>query len=61
MPHSIIVRGAGRIMINMDGNQVLFVRTALVGFDTMRRYFHEQLTETVAALGEIEREQGAIR
>jgi ArsR family transcriptional regulator len=47
-----------------EGNQVFYsLRSPLLieVLDIMRRYFHEQLTETMAALGEIEKEQGEVR
>jgi len=47
-----------------EGNQVFYsLRSPLLieVLDIMRRYFQAQLSENLAALGEIEKEQGAVR
>jgi ArsR family transcriptional regulator len=56
---------AKQIVVNRkEGNQVFYsLRSPLLiqVLDLMRQYFQTQLTENMAALGEIEKEQGAAR
>ena len=62
--HLAVLRSKQIVVNRKEGNQVFYsLRSPLLieVLDVMRRYFHEQLTETMAALGEIEREQGEAR
>ena len=62
--HFSVLRAKQIVVNRKEGNQVFYsLRSPLLieVLDTMRRYFHEQLTETMAALGEIEKEQGEAR
>jgi DNA-binding transcriptional ArsR family regulator len=62
--HFSVLRAKQIVVNRKEGNQVFYsLRSPLLieVLDIMRRYFHEQLTETMAALGEIEREQGEVR
>jgi DNA-binding transcriptional ArsR family regulator len=62
--HFSVLRAKQIVVNRKEGNQVFYsLRSPLLieVLDVMRRYFHEQLTETMAALGEIEREQGEAR
>jgi ArsR family transcriptional regulator len=62
--HFSVLRAKQIVVNRKEGNQVFYsLRSPLLieVLDIMRRYFHEQLTETMAALGEIEKEQGEVR
>ncbi len=62
--HFSVLRSKQIVVNRKEGNQVFYsLRSPLLieVLDIMRRYFHEQLTETMAALGEIEKEQGEAR
>ncbi|MCU1234188.1 MAG: transcriptional regulator, ArsR family [Candidatus Solibacter sp.] len=62
--HLSVLRSKQIVVNRKDGNQVFYsLRSPLLieVLDIMRRYFHAQLTETMAALGEIEKEHGAAR
>ena len=62
--HFAVLRAKQIVVNRKEGNQVFYsLRSPLLAevLDIMRRYFHEQLTETMAALGEIEREQAETR
>lgn len=62
--HFSVLRAKQIVVNRKEGNQVFYsLRSPLLieVLDVMRRYFHEQLTETMAALGEIEKEQGEAR
>jgi ArsR family transcriptional regulator len=62
--HLSVLRAKQIVVNRKDGNQVFYSLRSprlIDVLDIMRRYFHEQLTETMAALEEIEKEQGAIR
>jgi ArsR family transcriptional regulator len=62
--HFSVLRAKQIVVNRKEGNQVFYsLRSPLLieVLDIMRRYFHEQLTETMAALGEIEKEQGEAR
>lgn len=62
--HFSVLRAKQIVVNRKEGNQVFYsLRSPLLieVLDIMRRYFHEQLRETMAALGEIEREQGTTR
>ena len=62
--HFSVLRAKQIVVNRKEGNQVFYsLRSPLLieVLDIMRRYFHEQLTETMAALGEIEREHGEVR
>src|SRR5947209_341194 len=58
--HFSVLRAKQIVVNRKDGNQVFYsLRSPLLieVLDIMRRYFQEQLTETMATLGEIEKEQ----
>ena len=62
--HFSVLRAKQIVVNRKEGNQVFYsLRSPLLieVLDVMRRYFHEQLTETMAVLGEIEKEQGEVR
>ena len=62
--HFSVLRAKQIVVNRKEGNQVFYsLRSPLLieVLDIMRRYFQEQLTETMAALGEIEKEQGGAR
>jgi DNA-binding transcriptional ArsR family regulator len=62
--HLSVLRSKQIVVNRKDGNQVFYsLRSPLLieVLDTMRRYFQAQLTETLATLGEIEKEQVANR
>jgi len=57
--HLAILRAKNVVVNRKEGNQVFYsLRSPLLGevLDLMRRYFQEQLTHTVAALGDLENE-----
>jgi ArsR family transcriptional regulator len=57
--HLSILRAKNVVVNRKEGNQVFYsLRSPLLGevLDLMRRYFQEQLTHTVAALGDLENE-----
>ena len=58
--HLSVLRSKQIVTNRKDGNQVFYsLRSPLLieVLDIMRRYFQAQLTETLATLGEIEKEQ----
>ena len=58
--HLTVLRARQIVVNRKEGNQVFYsLRNPLLidVLDIMRRYFQAQLTETMAALGEMEREQ----
>jgi DNA-binding transcriptional ArsR family regulator len=62
--HLSVLRSKQIVANRKEGNQVFYsLRSPLLidVLDIMRRYFQAQLTENLAALGEIEKEQGAAR
>src|SRR6516225_5574615 len=62
--HLSVLRSRQIVVNRKDGNQVFYsLRSPLLidVLDIMRRYFQAQLAETVAALGEMEREQEVTR
>jgi DNA-binding transcriptional ArsR family regulator len=62
--HFSVLRAKQIVVNRKEGNQVFYsLRSPLLieVLDIMRQYFHDQLTETMAALGEIEKEQGGAR
>ena len=62
--HLTVLRSKQIVVNRKEGNQVFYsLRSPLLidVLDIMRRYFQAQLTETMAALGQIEKEQGASR
>ena len=62
--HLSVLRSKQIVVNRKDGNQVFYsLRSPLLieVLDIMRRYFQAQLTETLATLGEIEKEQVANR
>jgi DNA-binding transcriptional ArsR family regulator len=62
--HLSVLRSKQIVINRKDGNQVFYsLRSPLLieVLDIMRRYFQAQLTETLATLGEIEKEQVANR
>jgi DNA-binding transcriptional ArsR family regulator len=62
--HLSVLRSKQIVVNRKEGNQVFYsLRSTLLieVLDTMRRYFQAQLTENLATLGEIEKEQGAAR
>ncbi|MCX6628342.1 MAG: metalloregulator ArsR/SmtB family transcription factor [Candidatus Solibacter sp.] len=62
--HFSVLRAKQIVVNRKEGNQVFYsLRSPLLVevLDIMRRYFQAQLTETMAALEEIEKEQGAAR
>ena len=57
--HLAILRAKNVVVNRKEGNQVFYsLRSPLLGevLDLMRRYFQEQLTHTVAVLGDLENE-----
>ena len=61
--HLAVLRAKQIVVTRKGGNQVFYsLRSPLLieVLDIMRRYFQQQLTETVATLGEIEKE-GVLR
>lgn len=57
--HLSILRAKNVVVNRKEGNQVFYsLRSPLLGevLDLMRRYFQEQLTHTMAALGDLENE-----
>ena len=62
--HLTVLRARQIVVNRKEGNQVFYsLRNPLLidVLDIMRRYFQAQLTETMAALGEIEKEQAVSR
>jgi DNA-binding transcriptional ArsR family regulator len=62
--HFSVLRAKQIVVNRKEGNQVFYsLRSPLLieVLDIMRRYFQAHLTETMAALGEIEKEQGTSR
>lgn len=62
--HLSVLRSKQIVVNRKEGNQVFYsLRSPLLVdvLDIMRRYFQAQLTESLAALEEIEKEQGAAR
>jgi len=62
--HLSVLRSKQIVVNRKEGNQVFYsLRSPLLieVLDIMRRYFQAQLSENLAALGEIEKEQGAVR
>ncbi len=62
--HLSVLRSKQIVVNRKEGNQVFYsLRSPLLidVLDIMRRYFQVQLTESLAALGEIEKEQGTVR
>ena len=62
--HLSVLRSKQIVVNRKEGNQVFYsLRSPLLieVLDIMRRYFQAQLSENLAALGEIEKEQGAAR
>ena len=62
--HFSVLRAKQIVVNRKEGNQVFYsLRSPLLVevLDIMRRYVQAQLTETMAALGEIEKEQGGAR
>jgi ArsR family transcriptional regulator len=62
--HLSVLRSKQIVVNRKEGNQVFYsLRSQLLieVLDIMRRYFQAQLSENLAALGEIEKEQGAAR
>ena len=62
--HFSVLRSKQIVVNRRDGNQVFYsLRSPLLieVLDIMRRYFQAQLAETLAALGEIEKEEVASR
>jgi DNA-binding transcriptional ArsR family regulator len=62
--HLSVLRSKQIVVNRKDGNQVFYsLRSPLLidVLDIMRRYFQAQLSETMAALGEMEREQEVTR
>ena len=62
--HLSVLRSKQIVVNRKEGNQVFYsLRSPLLidVLDIMRRYFQAQLAESLATLGEIEKEQGAAR
>jgi len=62
--HLSVLRSKQIVVNRKEGNQVFYsLRSPLLieVLDVMRRYFQAQLSENLAALGEIEKEQGIAR
>jgi DNA-binding transcriptional ArsR family regulator len=62
--HLSVLRSRQIVANRKEGNQVFYsLRSPLLidVLDIMRRYFQAQLTENLATLGEIEKEQGTAR
>ncbi|MEO8597790.1 MAG: metalloregulator ArsR/SmtB family transcription factor [Candidatus Solibacter sp.] len=62
--HLTVLRSKQIVVNRKGGNQVFYsLRSPILAevLDLMRRYFQEQLTQTMAALEEIEKEQGVGR
>ena len=62
--HLSVLRSKQIVVNRKEGNQVFYsLRSPLLieVLDIMRRYFQAQLSENLAALGEIEKEQGIAR
>jgi ArsR family transcriptional regulator len=62
--HFAVLRSKQIVVNRKEGNQVFYsLRSPLLieVLDIMRRYFQAQLTEAVAALGEIEKQQAGVR
>jgi len=62
--HLSVLRSKQIVVNRKEGNQVFYsLRSPLLieVLDIMRRYFQAQLSENLAALGEIEKEQGTAR
>lgn len=62
--HFSVLRAKQIVVARKEGNQVFYsLRSPLLieVLDIMRRYFQAQLTEAVAALGEIEKAQESTR
>jgi len=62
--HLSVLRSKQIVVNRKEGNQVFYsLRSTLLieVLDIMRRYFQAQLTENLATLGEIEKEQGVAR
>ena len=62
--HLSVLRSKPIVGNRKEGNQVFYsLRSTLLieVLDIMRRYFQAQLTENLATLGEIEKEQGVAR
>ncbi len=62
--HLAVLRTKQIVVNRKDGNQVFYsLRSPLLidVLDIMRRYFQAQLAETMATLGEIEKEEGVKR
>jgi DNA-binding transcriptional ArsR family regulator len=62
--HFAVLRAKQIVVNRKEGNQVFYsLRSPLLieVLDIMRRYFQAQVTEAMAALGEIEKAQGSAR